>query len=62
MIPYQYASYASEEAMNLYLEFLQIPDNRITFEVPSGFVITSDMMNTMILAAYNAQEPINPVA
>ena len=62
MIPYQYASYASEKAMNLYLEFLQIPNNRISFEVPNDFVITVDFMNTMILASYNAQSPINPVA
>lgn len=62
MIPYQYASYASEEAMNLYLEFLQIPGNRISFDVPNDFVITSDFINTMILAAYNAKQPINPIA
>lgn len=62
MVPYQYASYVNEEAMELYLEFLSIPGNRISFEVPNDFVITSEFVNTMILAAYNAKQPINPIA
>lgn len=62
MIPYQYASYASIEAMDLYIEFMQIPDNRISFEVPNDFIITSEFMKSMILVAYNAKESINPMA
>ena len=62
MMSHQYASYSSVEAMDLYIEFMQIPDNRISFEVPNDFIITSEFMDSMILAAYNANEPINPVA
>ena len=55
MIPYKFARYEDEEAMDLYIEFLNIPDNRLSFEVPNDYIITSEMMETMILAAYHAK-------
>lgn len=55
MIPHKFARYASQEAMDLYIEFLNIPDNPLSFEVPNDYIITSDMMETMILAAYHAK-------
>lgn len=55
MIPYKFARYEDKEAMDLYIEFLNIPDNRLSFEVPNDYIITSDMMETMILAAYHAK-------
>ena len=55
MIPYKFAMYEDEEAMDLYIEFLNIPDNRLSFEVPNDYIITSEMMETMILAAYHAK-------
>lgn len=55
MVPYKYATFASERAMDLYIEFINIPDNHLSFEVPNDYVITSDMMETMILAAYHAK-------
>ena len=56
MVPFKYATFASEKAMDLYIESLNIPDNRLSFEVPNGYIITSDMMETMILAAYHAKD------
>lgn len=55
MIPYKFARYEDKEAMDLYIEFLNIPDNRLSFEVPNDYIITSEMMETMILAAYHAK-------
>lgn len=55
MVPYKYATFASLQAMELYIEFMNIPDNRLSFEVPNDYVITSEMMETMILAAYHAK-------
>lgn len=55
MVPFKYATFASERAMDLYIEFMNIPDNRLSFEVPNDYIITSDMMETMILAAYHAK-------
>lgn len=55
MIPYKFARYEDKEAMDLYIEFLNIPNNHLSFEVPNDYIITSDMMETMILAAYHAK-------
>lgn len=55
MIPYKFSRYEDKEAMDLYIEFLNIPDNRLSFEVPNDYIITSEMMETMILAAYHAK-------
>lgn len=55
MVPYKYATFASLQAMDLYIEFTNIPDNRLSFEVPNDFPITTDMMETMILAAWHAK-------
>lgn len=52
MVPYKYALYSSEQAMNMYIEFMNIPDNPLGFDVPNGFMITTDMMRTFIDAAY----------
>ena len=55
MVPFKYATFASLQAMDLYIEFMNIPDNPISFEVPNDYIITTDMMETMILAAWHAK-------
>lgn len=55
MIPYKYASYSCKEAMELHIEFLNIPGNPLSFEVPDGMIITVEMMHTFLKAAYHIQ-------
>lgn len=55
MIPYKFARYEDEEAMDLYIEFLNIPNNNLSFEVPNDLIITKGMMHTFINAAYHVQ-------
>lgn len=52
MEPCKYALYSSEQAMDMYIEFMNIPDNPLGFDVPNGFMITEDMMNTFISVVY----------
>lgn len=51
----KYVHYDSLEAAILFQEFETIPNNPLSFELPHGFIVTSKMMHTFILAAHNAK-------
>lgn len=46
MIPYKFAKFANKEAMELYIEFSNMPGNHLSFEVPRDVIITTEMMHT----------------
>lgn len=50
-----YQKYESCETFLLYQEFLSIPDNPFSFQIPEGMVMTTDMIHTSLQAAYNAK-------
>lgn len=50
-----YQKYDSIEAAILYQEFLSIPENKLEFLIPEGFVISTHMAHTMLNAAYHVQ-------
>ena len=52
---YNYQKYESYETFLLYQEFLSIPDNPFSFQIPEGMVMTTDMIHTFLQAAYNAK-------
>ena len=55
MVPFKYTTFASLQAMDLYIEFMNIPNNPLSFEVPNDYIITTEMMETMILAVWHAK-------
>ena len=54
-ISMNYQKYESYETFLLYQEFLSIPDNPFSFQIPEGMVMTTDMIHTFLQAAYNAK-------
>lgn len=42
---YNYQKYESYETFLLYQEFLSIPDNPFSFQMPEGMTMTSDMIH-----------------
>lgn len=52
---YNYQKYESYETFLLYQEFLSIPDNPFSFQIPEGMTMTTDMIHTFLQAAYNAK-------
>lgn len=52
---YNYQKYESYETFLLYQEFLSIPGNPFSFQIPEGMVMTTDMIHTFLQAAYNAK-------
>lgn len=50
-----YQKYESYETFLLYQEFLSIPDNPFSFQIPEGMTMTSDMIHAFLQAAYNAK-------
>lgn len=49
-MPYQ--QYESYDTFLLYQEFLSIPNNRFSFELPEGTILTTQMMHDFLRAAY----------
>lgn len=47
--------FESTEAVRMYEEFQAIPDNPFSFELPENFVVTSEMMRTMLQTAYRVK-------
>lgn len=47
-----YQQYESYEAYLLCDEFNHIPDNRLTFRIPEGMIVTCDMIRCFLKAAY----------
>ena len=52
IIPGKYAIYESKEAMELYIEFVNIPGNKFSFEVPPDVPITCELMHDLLNTAY----------
>lgn len=52
---YNYQKYESYETFLLYQEFLSIPDNPFSFQIPEEMTMTTDMIHTFLQAAYNAK-------
>ena len=52
---FDYQKYQSYETFLLYQEFLSIPDNPFSFQIPEGMVMTTAMIHTFLRAAYNAK-------
>ena len=50
-----YQKYESYETFLLYQEFLSIPDNPFSFQIPEGMMMTTAMIHTFLRAAYNAK-------
>lgn len=53
MIPGQYAMFDSKEAMELYIEFLNIPGRKFSFDVPPDTPITCELMHDLLNTAYH---------
>ena len=45
-------NFETEEAYQLYLEFKEIPNNRMSIQTEAHAVITTDMMHTYLKIAY----------
>lgn len=56
-MPYQ--QYESYDTYLLYEEFLSLPNNRFSFELPEGTILTTKMMHDFLRAAYKSAG-INP--
>lgn len=54
-ISMNYQKYESYETFLLYQEFLSIPDNPFSFQIPEGMMMTTAMIHTFLRAAYNAK-------
>lgn len=52
---FDYQKYQSYETFLLYQEFLSIPDNPFSFQIPEGMTMTTAMIHTFLQAAYNAK-------
>lgn len=48
-------NYQKYETFLLYQEFLSIPDNPFSFQIPEGMMMTTAMIHTSLQAAYNAK-------
>lgn len=55
-----YQKYESYETFLLYQEFLSIPDNPFSFQIPEGMMMTTAMIHTFLRAAYNANNTSCP--
>lgn len=57
-----YQIYDCYETFLLYEEFCKIPDNRVSFKIPEGIVLTCDMMEAFLKVAYLAKGIHNTLA
>lgn len=45
-------NFGTEEAYQLYLEFKEIPNNRMSIQTEANAVVTTEMMHTYLKLAY----------
>ena len=48
----EYQIYESYDTFLLYQEFLEIPGNTFKFRLPEGMILTTEMLHTVLQAAY----------